>query len=69
LLRAMRQDRLTSQIQHFISMELGPIFVEQPPFDMDQTFKETSPSTPVFFVLFPGVDPTKWVEELGLKQG
>ena len=69
LLRAMRQDRLTCEIQSFISSELGPIFVEQPPFDMEQTFKETSPSTPVFFVLFPGVDPTKWVEDIGAKQG
>ena len=36
---------------------------------MDQTYKETSPATPVFFVLFPGVDPTKWVERLGVKHG
>ena len=69
LLRALRQDRLTSEIQAFISAELGPIFVQQPPFDIDQTYKETSPSTPVFFVLFPGVDPTKWVESLGERQG
>jgi dynein heavy chain len=25
-------------------------------------YKETSPTTPVFFVLFPGVDPTPEVE-------
>jgi dynein heavy chain len=69
LLRALRQDRLTSEIQTFIKSELGPIFVEQPPFDMNQTYKETSPSTPVFFVLFPGVDPTGWVQSLGIEQG
>ena len=67
LLRAVRQDRLTSQIQTYIKSKLGSNFVEQPPFDMDQTYKETSPSTPVFFVLFPGVDPTVWVENLGKK--
>ena len=27
--------------------------------------QETSASTPMFFVLFPGVDPTPWVEDLG----
>jgi dynein heavy chain len=32
---------------------------------MAATFKETSPLTPIFFVLFPGIDPTKDVEELG----
>ena len=26
---------------------------------------ESSASTPIFFVLFPGVDPTPWVENLG----
>ena len=69
ILRSLRPDRVTTGIEQFISAELGPIFVEQPPFDMEQTFKETSPSTPVFFVLFPGVDPTGWVQDLGVKQG
>ena len=32
---------------------------------MPATYEETSPQTPTFFVLFPGVDPTPWVEELG----
>ena len=32
-------------------------------------FKETSSSTPAFFVLFPGVDPTPDVERVGEKFG
>ena len=28
-----------------------------------------SPSTPIFFVLFPGVDPTPDVERVGRKNG
>lgn len=28
-----------------------------------------APSTPVFFVLFPGVDPTPEVEKVGKKYG
>jgi dynein heavy chain, axonemal len=28
-----------------------------------------SPSTPIFFVLFPGVDPTPDVERVGAKYG
>jgi len=28
-----------------------------------------NPDTPVFFVLFPGVDPTPEVERIGLKNG
>ena len=32
---------------------------------MAETFKDTSSTTPIFFVLFPGVDPTKDVEDIG----
>jgi len=32
---------------------------------MNQTYKETTSTTPVFFVLFPGVDPTTDVEGTG----
>jgi dynein heavy chain len=44
-------------------------YVVQMPFDMAATFAESSTTTPVFFVLFPGVDPTVWVEDLGKQRG
>lgn len=34
---------------------------------MDEVFLESSCLTPIFFVLFPGVDPTKDVEKIGQK--
>ena len=33
---------------------LGPEFIEQSPFDMMQTYEESTCNTPMFFVLFPG---------------
>lgn len=33
---------------------LGPEFIEQLPFDMMQTWEESTCFTPIFFVLFPG---------------
>jgi dynein heavy chain len=39
------------------------------PFDIMTTYAEMNPSTPIFFVLFPGVDPTPDVERAGLKNG
>ena len=36
---------------------------------MRETFKNTSSTTPIFFVLFPGVDPTKDVEDIGKTLG
>lgn len=43
---------------------MGVNYVLQQPYDMAQTYVETSPAIPMFFVLFPGVDPTPWVESL-----
>ena len=37
------------------------------PFEV--SYQETGPATPVFFVLSPGVDPLKDVENLGKKLG
>ena len=49
--------------------ELGENYVVALPFDMRQTYLESTPQTPCFFVLFPGVDPTPWVENLGKTLG
>ena len=65
VLRALRPDRLLGALTTYVGNELGEGFVMQPPYDMKATWEETSPKTPIFFVLFPGVDPTNWVEDLG----
>jgi dynein heavy chain len=67
LLRALRPDRITFALSKYITnaMPNGENYVTQQAFDMQATYMETSASTPIFFVLFPGVDPTPWIEELG----
>ena len=69
LLRALRPDRVTTALKTWITAEMGADFVQQPPFDMEACYKETSNQIPTFFVLFAGVDPTLWVEGLGIKMG
>jgi len=65
LLRALRPDRLTSALAMFVAEQMGERYVEQMPFDMQETFDETNNRLPVFFVLFPGYDPTVDVEKIG----
>ena len=67
LLRTMRADRIPAGLQAYVASMLGPAFSEPLPFNMLDTYTESSASTPIFFVLFPGVDPTPWVELLGSK--
>ena len=64
LLRCMRPDRVTSAMANFVGKEMGDRYVEQPPFSIIDTFAEMNPRTPIFFVLFPGVDPTPEVERV-----
>ncbi|KAH8084959.1 hypothetical protein JL720_7667 [Aureococcus anophagefferens] len=65
LLRALRPDRVSTALRLYIGETMGNDYVFQAPFNMPATYDETSSQTPVFFVLFPGVDPTPWVEDLG----
>ena len=64
LIRGVRPDRITSALSNFVRVQMGAHYMEQMPFSMAETFKETSKMIPVFFVLFPGVDPTPEVESV-----
>jgi len=69
LLRAMRPDRLSGALTEYVTTSLGIDYIEAPAFDVFQMHKETNKITPVFFVLFPGVDPTPDVERVGAANG
>lgn len=70
LLRAIRPDRLPSALTQFVSDNMkNQEYIEQPAFDMKLIFSETSKHIPIFFVLFPGVDPTPDVEKVALEYG
>jgi len=60
---------VTTALKAWIEEVMGKEYVFQKPFDMSATFLETSCQIPTFFVLFPGVDPTPWVENLGKEYG
>lgn len=69
ILRVLRPDRIIFALKKFVSNFLGDEFVSQPPFSMRSVYEDSSASTPILFLLFPGVDPTTWVEDLGREMG
>ncbi|KAI2655454.1 Dynein axonemal heavy chain 11 [Labeo rohita] len=69
ILRAFRPDRMTYALRNFIEDNLGSKYVDVGRMEFEKCFEECSPSTPVFFILSPGVNPVKDVEKLGLKLG
>ena len=52
------------QVHRALALTLSR-YIEQPPFSMRETFEDSSAPTPLFFVLFPGVDPGAEIEKLG----
>lgn len=53
----------------FVEEKLGSKFVETRSLDFAKSFEESSPGNPIMFILSPGVDPLKDVENLGIKLG
>ncbi|CDJ53066.1 hypothetical protein EBH_0006090 [Eimeria brunetti] len=69
LLRYLRPDRMISALQQFVSRQLGHFFVEPPAIDLHEIEKEADRFTPLFIVLFPGVDPTPVLEATARSKG
>jgi dynein heavy chain len=69
MMRAMRPDRMNYAVQGFIEEKLGTKFVDTKSVEFAKSYQESGPSTPIFFILSPGVNPLKDVETLGKKLG
>ena len=53
----------------YVEEQLGSKYTGKRNIPFEESYEETGPGTPVFFVLSPGVDPLKDVEALGKKLG
>ncbi|KAL1129229.1 hypothetical protein AAG570_013758 [Ranatra chinensis] len=69
IMRALRPDRMTYATRYFIEEKLGNHYTEARSVEFSKTYEETSSTVPVFFILSPGVDPTRDVEKVGKKLG
>ncbi|XP_058534261.1 dynein axonemal heavy chain 11 [Ochotona princeps] len=69
ILRATRPDRMTYALRNFVEEKLGAKYVERSRLDLAKTFEGSTPATPVFFILSPGVDALKDLEVLGKRLG
>ncbi|EPZ35039.1 Dynein heavy chain, coiled coil stalk domain-containing protein, partial [Rozella allomycis CSF55] len=57
VLRCFRSDKLVPGVKKFVKESLGNEFVEPPPFELSSCYSDSSPTTPLIFVLSPGADP------------
>ena len=64
-----RPDRLTAALENFIAANMGAKFIKDQAVELAVSFKDSSPTTPVFFILSPGVNPLLDTEALGRRLG
>uniref|UniRef100_H2Y3I1 Dynein heavy chain region D6 P-loop domain-containing protein n=4 Tax=Ciona TaxID=7718 RepID=H2Y3I1_CIOIN len=68
MLRCLRADMVTSAMQDYVAKFMGQRFIEPQTSDLGVVFKESSPVTPLIFVLSTGTDPAadlyKFAEEM-----
>nr|XP_033782541.1 dynein heavy chain 1, axonemal isoform X1 [Geotrypetes seraphini]XP_033782544.1 dynein heavy chain 1, axonemal isoform X1 [Geotrypetes seraphini]XP_033782545.1 dynein heavy chain 1, axonemal isoform X1 [Geotrypetes seraphini]XP_033782546.1 dynein heavy chain 1, axonemal isoform X1 [Geotrypetes seraphini]XP_033782547.1 dynein heavy chain 1, axonemal isoform X1 [Geotrypetes seraphini] len=57
VLRCLRGDKVTNAMQDFVAANLGQRFIEPQTSDLAVVFKDSTPTTPLIFVLSPGTDP------------
>ncbi|BHF69813.1 Dynein heavy chain 1, axonemal [Sparganum proliferum] len=57
LLRCLRSDKVTNAMQDFVAHHLGQRFIEPQTTNLADVFKDSSPTTPLIFVLSQGTDP------------
>ncbi|XP_073435796.1 dynein axonemal heavy chain 9 isoform X2 [Dendrobates tinctorius] len=69
MMRALRPDRMTYAVRDFVEAKLGSKYIVGRSLDFAASYEESGPSTPMFFILSPGVDPLKDVEKQGRKLG
>jgi dynein heavy chain len=82
VLKSFRPDKIVLAVQNFITEQIGKQFIEPPTFNLAKSYKDSSITTPLIFVLSAGSDPvadferfagdmnmTKKVEKISLGRG
>ena len=57
ILRCMRRDRVIFAARAFVESKMGAKFVDNKPFTVQDVHQDSRATTPIIFVLSPGVDP------------
>lgn len=64
LVRCLRPDRVIFSATTYVANALGRRFVEPPVLDLGETHADSTPLSPLIFVLSAGVDPTDGLRKL-----
>ena len=62
--KALRPDRVYGRLCAFLEATMGRKFIEPPTLEYEQIFHQSSPSTPILFIVSPEFDPTDDLDAL-----
>ncbi|KAJ8963302.1 hypothetical protein NQ318_018771 [Aromia moschata] len=68
-LRCFRIDRVFRAVGNYITEIMGEEYIMPPVISLDNIYDQSSPTTPVVFILSPGSDPTAELMKLGDRYG
>ena len=72
IMRCFRPDRVYNAVKLFVVEMLGEKFVQPPVLDYARIYAQSSPGSPMVFILSPGADPQsdiqKFCDEMGMSQ-
>ena len=57
LIKCCRPPHVVFSVTDFVKYDLGPRFIDPPPFDLEGSTADASAQTPIIFILSPGADP------------
>ncbi|XP_076363131.1 dynein heavy chain at 89D isoform X2 [Tachypleus tridentatus] len=69
LLRCFRVDRVYCGVMNYVESELGEHYVIPPIINFEVILEQSSPTSPVVFILSPGADPASNLTKLAEKSG
>lgn len=57
IIRCLRPDKVVHAVKNFVVSKIGQQYIEPPQFDLNASYEESDPKTPLIFILSPGTDP------------
>ncbi|NXF29028.1 DYH10 protein, partial [Nyctibius bracteatus] len=69
LLRCFRVDRLYRAVTDYVTLTMSEKYVQPPVISFDAIFEQSSPYSPVVFILSPGSDPVSDLMKLAERRG
>uniref|UniRef100_A0A4W6GCG3 Dynein axonemal heavy chain 10 n=1 Tax=Lates calcarifer TaxID=8187 RepID=A0A4W6GCG3_LATCA len=69
LLRCFRVDRVYRAVTDYVTVTMGERYVQPPVISFDAIYEQSTPSSPIVFILSPGSDPASDLMKLAERSG